>query len=443
MKDIGMDAHPTHAGLLRLTLPSITMLAFTSIYGVVDGFFVSNHVGKTAFSAVNFIMPFLMVLGSVGFMFGTGGGAYIAMKMGEGDRRKADETFSMLVYFSIGAGLVLSVCGLAVLRPLAIMLGARGALLEDCMRYARILLAGIPAYILQYEFQCLFATAGKPELGLYVTLAAGFANMLLDALFIAVFGWGLEGAAAATVISQCIGGFVPLAYFGCRNKSLLRLTRASFDKTALAQIAANGSSELMSSISMSLVNMLYNIQLLGYAGQDGVAAYGVLMYVNLFFQAVFIGYSVGSAPVVSYSHGAGDNAGLKNILSKSLHVILAFSVAMVASSYMLSNPLSRLFVGYDEALCRMTVHSFRVFSLSFLFSGFSIFGSSFFTALNDGPSSALISFLRTLVCQTAAVLLLPCIFGTEGVWVSIIVAEASALGITAFLLAGKRKRYGY
>lgn len=443
MRSIEMDVHNTHAGLVRLTLPSVTMLVFSSIYGVVDGFFVSNNVGKTAFSAVNFIMPFLMALGSVGFMFGTGGGAYIAKKMGQGDRRKANETFSMLVYFSLAAGVVLSVLGLALLRPLAMLLGAEGALLEDCVRYARILLMGIPAYILQYEFQCLFATAGNPKLGLYVTLAAGFSNMALDALFIIVCGWGLEGAAFATVLSQCIGGFIPLGYFGCRNNSRLRLGRASFDKAVMAKISCNGSSELMSNISMSLVNMLYNIQLLRYAGEDGIAAYGVLMYVNLFFQAVFIGYSVGSAPVVSYSYGAEDTAGLKCLLSKSLHIIFAFSIAMVVSSYALSAPFSKLLVGYDEELFDMTVHSFRIFSLSFMFSGFSIFGSSFFTALNDGPASALISFLRTLVCQTAAILLLPSVFGTEGIWYSIIAAEMSALVVAAILLAAKRKRYGY
>lgn len=443
MPCINMGSHFTYAALIRLTFPSVIMLVFSSIYGVVDGFFVSNFVGKTAFSAVNFIMPFLMALGSFGFMFGTGGGAYIAKKMGEGESKKANDTFSMLICFSIAFSFILTIAGLVFLRPLAILLGAEGILLEDCIRYARILLIGIPAFILQYEFQCLFATAGKPKLGLYTTLAAGIANMGLDALFIAVLDWKIEGAAAATVISQCIGGFIPLIYFGKRNSSLLKIRRAHFDKEAMIKICTNGSSELMSNISMSLVNMLYNIQLLKYAFEDGVAAYGVLMYVNLVFLAVFIGYSVGSAPIISYNYGAEKKAELKSLLNKSLIVISSCAAMMVLFSYILSNPLSKLFVGYDKKLCEMTVHSFKIFSLSFLFSGFSIFGSSFFTALNDGATSAMISFLRTLVCQTAAVLLLPLIFGIEGVWFSIIAAEISAVMITLFFLITRNKKYGY
>lgn len=443
MPCVSMGSHFTYASLIRLTFPSVIMLVFSSIYGVVDGFFVSNFVGKTAFSAVNFIMPFLMALGSFGFMFGTGGGAYIAKKMGEGDDKKANDVFSMLVCFSIVFSFVLTFLGLVFLRPLAILLGAEGILLEDCIRYARILLIGIPAFILQYEFQCLFATAGKPKLGLYTTLAAGIANIALDALFIAVLDWKIEGAAAATVISQCIGGFIPLIYFGKKNSSLLRIRRARFDKEAMIKICTNGSSELMSNISTSLVNMLYNIQLLKYASSDGVATYGVLMYVNLVFLALFIGYSVGSAPVISFSYGAGNKAELKSLLKKSLVVISVSAMVMVLSSYILSSPLSKLFVGYDEALCSMTVHSLKIFSLSFLFSGFSIFSSSFFTALNDGVTSALISFLRTLVCQTAAVLLLPLIFGIEGIWFSIIAAEASAVAISLFFLIIKNKKYGY
>lgn len=443
MTRIDIDAHLTYKELLRLTLPSVAMLVFSSIYGVVDGFFVSNFVGKDAFSAVNFIMPLLLALGSVGFMFGTGGGAYIAKKMGEGEKEKANEVFSMLVIFSIVTGAMLSALGLVFLRPIATALGAKGTMLEDCVSYARILLFGMPAFILQYEFQCLFATAGKPKLGLFVTLAAGIANMVLDAFFIAVLDWGVEGAAAATAVSQCLGGLFPLAYFKSRNSSRLRLGWAQIDKRALAKICTNGSSELMSNISTSVVNMLYNIQLLKYAGEDGVAAYGVLMYVNLVFLAIFIGYSVGSAPVISYSYGAGNLSEMKSLLKKSLLTVSATAVAMVISSYLLSAPLSKLFVGYDDGLYRLTVHSFKIFSLSFLFAGFSIFGSSFFTALNDGLTSASISFLRTLLFQTTAVLVLPEIFGIEGIWGSIIAAEAAAIAVTTVFLLTKRKKYGY
>ena len=325
---IQLSDHFNYAKLLKFTFPSIVMLVFTSVYGVVDGFFVSNFVGKTPFTAVNFIMPFLMILGSLGFMFGTGGGALIAKTMGEGKIEKARQMFSLIVYTSAICGIVLALLGMLFIRPFATVLGAEGRLLEDSVTYGRIILLAIPAYILQYEFQCLFATAGKPTLGLYVTIAAGLTNMILDALFVAVFSWGLEGAAAATAISQCVGGIVPLVYFACPNNSLLRLGRTEFDKKSLIKTCVNGSSELMSNISMSVVSMLYNVQLLKYAGEDGVAAYGILMYVSLVFQAVFIGYSVGTAPIVSYQYGAGNHRELKGLLKKSFVLVGVFAVIM-------------------------------------------------------------------------------------------------------------------
>ena len=297
---IRLSDHFTYGRLLRFTFPSVVMLVFTSVYGVVDGFFVSNFAGKTPFAAVNFIMPFLMILGCAGFMFGTGGGALIAKTLGEGRREKANELFSLIVYTSIVCGVALALFGFVGIRPIASLMGAEGQLLEDSVRYGRIVLPAIPFYVLQYEFQCLFVTAEKPKPGLYVTVAAGVANIILDALFVAVFHWGMEGAAAATAFSQFVGGVIPLFYFGRKNQSLLQLVRLNGrpDLRALVRTCTNGSSELMSNISMSLVNMLYNIQLMRYAGEDGIAAYGVLMYVSLIFQAVFIGYSVGSAPVI-------------------------------------------------------------------------------------------------------------------------------------------------
>ncbi len=429
--------------LLRFTFPSIIMMVFTSIYGVVDGFFVSNFVGKTPFAAVNFIMPFLMILGTVGFMFGTGGSALIAITMGAGDKERARRLFSLFIYVSAICGILIGALGIVVIRPVAAWLGAEGEMLDNCVVYGRIILAVLPALILQYEFQSFFITAEKPKLGLAVTVAAGVANMVLDALFVGVLRWGLVGAAAATAISQSVGGIIPLIYFGRPNTSLLRLTRTKFDGRALLKACTNGSSELMSNISMSVVGMLYNIQLMKYAGEDGVAAYGVLMYVNMIFLAAFIGYSVGVAPVIGYHYGAGNHGELKGLLKKSLVLIGIFSVGMVALAEGLARPLALIFVGYDPELLDMTLRGFLVYSFSFLFAGLAIYGSSFFTALGNGLVSALISFLRTLVFQVAAVLIFPLIWGLDGIWFSIVAAELVAALVTVAFLAGKRKKYHY
>ena len=441
--NIQLSEHFTYRKLLSFTFPSVVMLVFTSVYGVVDGFFVSNFVGKTSFTAVNFIMPFLMILGSVGFMFGTGGGALIAKTLGEGKEKKARDLFSMIVYVSFACGVFLAVFGILFVRPIASLLGAKGQLLEDCVTYGRIILAALPAYVLQYEFQCLFATAGKPSLGLYVTVAAGVTNMVLDALFVAVFRWGIPGAAGATAISQCVGGVIPLIYFACPNKSLLKIGRTQFLGRELLKACGNGSSELMSNISMSIVSMLYNVQLLKYAGEDGVAAYGVLMYVSMIFLAVFIGYSVGTAPVIGYQYGAKNHGELKSLRKKSLVLIGIFALIMFAGAYLLASPLSKLFVGYDKGLLALTIRGVSIFSFCFLFSGFAIFGSSFFTALNNGLISASIAFLRTLVFQIAAVLILPLFWGVDGIWLSIVAAEVMAVVVTVFFLKGQREKYGY
>lgn len=440
---IQLSEHFTYRKLLRFTLPSIVMLVFSSIYGVVDGFFVSNFVGKTAFTAVNFIIPFLMILGAMGFMFGTGGGALIAKTMGEGDDRRANELFSLIVYSSILCGVVLSGVGFLLLRPLAVALGAEGTMLQDCITYGTVLLFAIPAYVLQYEFQCLCVTAEKPNLGLAVTVASGVTNMVLDALFVAVLPFGLPGAAAATAISQCVGGLLPLLYFIRNKDGRLHLGRTHWDARALLKTCTNGSSELMSNISMSLVSMLYNAQLLYYAGEDGIAAYGVLMYVSMIFQAMFIGYSVGTAPVVSYHYGAGAHGELHSLLRKSAVIIAGFAVAMFVGARLLSGPLSRLFVGYDAALLAMTRHAFSIFSFGFLFSGFAIYGSSFFTALNDGLVSAAISFLRTLVFQVLCVLIFPLFWQVDGIWVSLVAAEAMAVCVTVVFLRVKQRVYQY
>lgn len=433
----------TYGKLLRFTAPSIIMMIFTSIYGVVDGFFVSNYVGKTPFAAVNFIYPFLMILGTVGFMFGTGGSAIVAKTLGENNEEKANRLFSFFVYISVALGAVIAVLAFIFIRPIAAALHAEGELLENCVLYGRIFILGLPMYVLQMEFQSFFVTAGKPGLGFLSTVAGGLTNMIFDALFIVVFKWGLAGAAAATVMGQCVGGIIPLAYFFRPNTSLLRLGKMNFDGAALLKATTNGSSELMSNISMSLVSMLYNVQLIKYAGEDGVSAYGVLMYVNLVFLAIFIGYSIGTAPVIGYHYGAKNPAEIGSILKKSFVIIGISSLAMLGFSEVMAGPLSRIFVGYDPALYEMTVHGFRIFSFQFLFAGVSIFASSFFTALSNGGVSAMISFLRTLVFQTAAILLLPLIWKLDGIWISIVAAELVSFVVSLIYIAAKRKKYGY
>lgn len=440
---IQLSEHFTYKKLMKFSLPSVIMMVFTSVYGVVDGFFVSNYAGKTAFTAVNFIMPVLMILGCFGFMFGTGGGALIAKTLGEGKKEKANNLFSMIVYSSIIMGVILAVLGFLFIRPVAKLLGAEGELLENCVTYGRIILIAIPAFTLQYEFQCLFATAEKAQLGLYITIAAGLTNIILDALFVGAFKWGLEGAAAATALSQCVGGIIPLIYFSRKNSSQLKLGRFYFNLKSLLTVCGNGSSELMTNISMSIVNMLYNTQLIKYAGEDGVAAYGVMMYVSMIFNAIFIGYSVGTSPAVSYNYGADNTDELKNLRKKSYFIIAFFSVIMFILAEILAMPLSKIFVGYDENLLELTLHGFTIFSFSFIFAGFVIFSSAFFTALNNGLISALISFLRAFIFQIASVLILPVFFEINGIWISIVVAEFLAVSVSIAFLFGNKNKYHY
>lgn len=440
---LALSQHFGYGRLLRFTFPAIVMMVVTSVYTVVDGFFVSNFVGKTSFAAVNFVFPILMILGSVGFMFGTGGGALIAKTLGEGDHPQANRLFSLVVYAALGCGIILAAAALVFLRPLLALLGAQGQLFADSVTYGTILLLALPFFILQYEFQCLFSTAGKPKLGLVITVAAGLTNMVLDAVFVAVLHWGLAGAAAATALSQVVGGVVPLLYFARPNRSWLRLGRCVFRGRALRTVCANGASELMSNISSSLVSLLFNLQLIRYAGENGVAAYGVLMYVSMIFQSVFLGYSVGVAPVIGYQYGAQNQQELRSLRKKSLRLIAGFSAGMFASSQLLARPISLIFVSYDPELLAMTVHAFALFSFSFLLCGVGIFGSAFFTALNDGFTSALISFLRILVFQCLAVLILPQLWGLDGIWLSVTAAEMLATLLTCLLIAIKQKKYRY
>ena len=440
---IQLSEHFTYKKLLRFVLPSIVMMIFTSIYGVVDGLFVSNYVGKTAFAAVNLIMPFLMAISALGFMIGTGGSAIVAKTLGEGKKEQANEYFSMLVYLTLIGGIVLSALGILFSPLIARGLGADGALLTNCVLYARITLLSMPAFMLQNVFQSFFVTAEKPKLGLGVIVIAGVTNMVLDFLLVGVFQIGLAGAAFATVTSECIGGLFPILYFARKNSSLLKLGRTHFNGQIFLCACGNGSSELMTNLSSSIVNSLYNIQLMNLAGENGVAAFGTIMYVNFIFIAIFLGYSIGSAPLVSYHYGAGNHDELKNLFQKSRRLIGIWGLMLFILAQLIARPLAAIFVGYDADLFSMTQNGFRIYCIAYLINGFNIYGSSFFTALNNGLISAAISFLRTLVFQLAAVLLLPLLLDINGIWSAVAVAELLTLGLTVTFFVRNRKKYHY
>lgn len=442
---IQLSDHFNYKRLFLFTLPSIAMMVFTSIYGIVDGFFVSNYAGDIPFKAINLIFPFLMILGTVGFMFGTGGTAIVANTFGEGDKEKANAYFSLFVYVTFILGVVFALLGIIFLPWIAGLLGAEGEILECCIRYGRIILSALPFLVLQYLFQSFFVAAEKPRLGLYVVIAAGVTNMVLDAVLVILLPqeYKLAGAAIATAASQFVGGFVPLIYFFRKNSSILRLGKMKWDGRALLKACTNGSSEFMSNVSMNLVGMLYNLQLLKYAGEDGIAAYGTMMYAGWIFCAVFVGYAVGTAPIISFNDGAGNYKELKGILKKSMLIVGILGVLMVGIAELFAVPLSAIFVGYSEKLMDMTVHGFRLFAVCFPFMGYAIFGSNFFTALNDGLTSALISFLRTMVFQLIAVMTLPLIWELDGIWISVVVAEFVAAAFSVVFILLKRKKYHY
>lgn len=440
---IQLSDHFTYARLFRFVLPSIVMMVFTSIYGVVDGLFVSNFAGKTAFASINLIMPFLIILGAMGFMLGTGGTALVSRVLGEGDKERANEYFSMITLFGILLGVILTVVGVLAMRPMAILLGTTEAMVDDCVLYGRIVVCFLTSFMLQNMFQSFLIAAERPKFGLLITLAAGVTNMVLDALFVGVFRWGIAGAAIATGISQTVGGVVPLMYFLFSKSSPLRLRWTKFEAQPLLRSCANGSSELMSNISGSLIGMLYNAQLMRFLGEDGVATYGVLMYVQFIFVAIDIGYSIGCAPIISYHYGAQNHPELRNLLTKGLKVMGILGIVMTIAAISLSGTLANIFVGYDATLCELTRHAFHLFSFAFLLAGFNIFLSSFFTALNNGGVSAAISFLRTLVFQAASVILLPMALDVDGLWWAASAAEALAFVVSIGFLLALKGKYHY
>lgn len=440
---IQLSDHFTYGRLFRFVLPSIVMMVFTSIYGVVDGLFVSNFAGKTAFASINLIMPFLIILGAIGFMLGTGGTALVSRVLGEGDKERANKYFSMITLFGILLGVILTVVGVLTMRPMAILLGATEAMVDDCVLYGRIVVCFLTSFMLQNMFQSFLIAAERPKFGLLITLAAGVTNMVLDALFVGVFRWGIAGAAIATGISQTVGGVVPLMYFLFSKSSPLRLRWTKFEAQPLLRSCANGSSELMSNISGSLIGMLYNAQLMRFLGEDGVATYGVLMYVQFIFVAIDIGYSIGCAPIISYHYGAQNHPELRNLLMKGLKVMGILGIVMTIAAISLSGTLANIFVGYDATLCELTRHAFHLFSFAFLLAGFNIFLSSFFTALNNGGVSAAISFLRTLVFQAASVILLPMALDVDGLWWAASAAEALAFVVSIGFLLALKGKYHY
>lgn len=424
-------------------MPSIVMMVFTSIYGVVDGLFVSNFVGDTAFAAINLIMPFNTILGGVGFMLGSGGSALVAKVLGEQKREQADGYFTMMIWVSVIVGVVLTAVGIAVMKPVSLLLGATEGMLPYCVLYGVVTMGFTVPFMLQYAFQSFLIAAEKPNLGLWATVAAGVTNMVLDALFIAVFKWGVVGAALATGLSQCVGALIPLIYFLRPNTSLLKLVKTKLEIKPILKACANGSSEMVSNATSAVIGILYNFQLLKYAGENGVASYGVLMYVQFVFAAIFIGYSMGSAPVISYHYGAGNHVELKNLLKKSNILMFITGAAMVAAAQLLAVSLAKLFVGYNPELFDMTVRALRISTISFIIVGFNIFASSFFTALNDGGVSAAISFMRTFIFKMAAILILPILFKLDGIWLADVTAEIFAFVISIVFLIKKRKKYQY
>ena len=440
---VQLSAHFTYRKLFMFVIPSIAMMIFTSIYGVIDGLFVSNFVGDTAFASINFVMPFIMILGGFGFIIGTGGSALVTKEIGKGNRDYANQLFSMLIIFTIISGAIIGFLGFVFLKPILTLLGATSEMMDDCLTYGRIIIILSVAFMLQNVFQSFLAAAEKPQLGLFITIGAGIVNIIFDALFIVVFNMNVAGAALATVLGQLFGGFVPFVYFIRPNKSLLKLTKTKFEFIPLLKTFTNGSSEFINNVSSSILGMVYNFQLLHYYGKNGVSAYGVIMYVQFIFIAVFIGYSIGTSPIIGYNYGAGNKKEINNILKKSLLMTSIGGIILCSLAILLSRTVSTLFVGYNQELTDLSIYAFRLFSLAFIFAGANIFISGFFTALNNGYVSGIVSFLRTLVFQMICIMVLPILIGKEGIWISQVIAEVLSLTVSVILLFVYSKKYKY
>lgn len=441
--EINLSEHFTYKKLIKFTLPTVIMMIFTSIYGVVDGVFVSNVVGSNAFASINLIMPAIMIIGTIGFMIGTGGSAIISKTLGESDNKKANRQFSMLIYLEIILGIIFTVISLIVLEPVAKLLGATQDMMNDCLIYGRILLIGMTAYMLQNSFQSFMVVAEKPTLGLVISIISGITNMVLDFLFMCVFKWGIAGAGFATIISQFVGAIIPMIYFARKNSTMLKLGKTKFELSTIIKTCTNGSSEMVTNLSMSVVNILFNMQLMKFAGANGVSAYGIIMYVGFIFTGTYMGYSIGTAPIVGYHYGSNNTDELKSLLSKSIKLLGIIAIIMTALAEILAKPLASIFVSYDKELLEMTINAIRLYSLSYIISWFNIYASSFFTALNNGFISALISFLRTLVFQIICILILPAIWEINGIWLSVGVAEVLSIIVSVICFIKNKKKYEY
>ena len=443
-QQIQLSDHFTYSRLIRFTLPSICMMIFTSIYGMVDGFFISNIVGKTAFASVNLIIPFLQILGGVGAMLGVGGSALVAKTLGEGDIPRARRYFTMMMYLMIGTSIFFTVVGIAVLRPVAYLFGATEAMISDVMTYGTICLIFNTALQAQYTFQSYLIVAEKPKLALGVVIAAGVSNMILDYVLMAVIPMGIAGAALATGLSQCVAGLIPFVWFlSKKNQSALRFTKTNFEIKPMLLACGNGASEMMSSVSASVTGILYNLQLMKYAGEDGVAAYGVVMYAAFIFLGVFNGYSQGSSPIMGYHYGAQNHKEMKNVLKRSLIMLGSAAVVLTGLAMLLARPIASVFVGYDAKLLDMTARAFMICAAPFLVMWFNMYTSCFFTALNDGAVSAAISFMRALVLPVICIIVMPMFWELDGVWYSLVGSEILGVFVSLYFMLRKREKYKY
>lgn len=440
---IQLSDHFTYTKLLRFCFPTIIMMLFSSMYDIVDGLFISNFVGKNAFAAVNLIFPFLMILGGFGIMFGTGGTALVAKTLGEGKKENANRYFSMMVEVALLFAVVFSITGFVWMKKIALLLGADESILKECILYGRVCIVFLPAFQMQYLFQSFLTAAEKPALGLKIMIAAGVTNMVLDAVFIGLLDWGIWGAATATDLSQVVGGILPFLYFCKPNDSLLRFRPVLLEFSPIRKACFNGISELMTMVSMSFVSMIYNWQLMRYVGADGVAVYGVLMYLHYIFTGILYGYTLGSAPIAGFHFGAEHHSELNNLMRKGFTLEYTGGALMFLLSQLLARPIATLFVGYDAELLEMTVQASRIYLFGFLLAGGNMFASSFFTSLNDGRISAVISFMRTMVFELTAVIMLPALFGINGIWGAITVAEIASCGFSWFFIIHMNRKYRY
>lgn len=429
--------------LFLACVPMILMMISISIYSVVDGFFVSNFAGKIQFAAVNLIYPFIMVVGSLGFMMGTGGTALVAKKMGEGKTEEAKKLFFNCFVVTVALGVVFSSIFVFLLPKIAEGLGADEAMLPYCVDYGRILILGITFFNLQNMFQPFFAASGRPGLGFAITIGAGVANIVFDAIFVAGAGWGCVGAAWGTVIGQVVGGFLPVIYYFAKNKSALRLVPAKMQWGAIFKMGANGLSEFVSQIAVSVLSMIMNVLLMKHYQENGVSAYGIICYVWLIFAATFIGLCMGISPRISYVYGEKNKPELRRLTQRALALFIFAGLFEFIMAEALTVPLSYAYAGYDEGLRQLTCHASFIYSIIYLALGINMFGSSFFTALNNGLVSALLSFARLMLFEAVSVYLCSLFWQGDGIWWGVVIGEALGFVMNFLVIFIHGKRYGY